>query len=293
MHNRSDQPQRDTSPASHVFNMEAPPSGPMPFTTMDILRQWAWILATMKFVAHVVTLPLMVMLRRRFGIRHLDEVHIFLSFVLWSSIGLVATPENWMGTLTSPLLRLIPWVFLPIALYHRHQARKAAKARQGYSYYPGMPHLAPIMLFLLGWAFRHLDRLLARRTIPFPLPRFLTHPDEVFTPQMIEGLIRRFIEPALMVFIAVGLQLLGSNMATLLLCTAILLYIDESLSQRLNWEIFLDAVDAQFVARERQRMLSGDEPHHSQNLSVASIVDLTHMAVQSARTETNSQEKTT
>lgn len=286
------------SPTSQLINIQ--PQGPLPYTSYDLLKHWSGIIGLIKFVAHAFSLPLMVFLRRDFGMRYVDEVHIALSFIIWQVVGLVPFGDNILAKATSPLASAIGWIFLLAALYHRRKAKKAALAQSNYSYYPGMPLLATVTLSFLGWYFRFLDRLLQKHTNLGAIPRILTHPGDDFSPEMIQGLVRRFVEPPLVLALGLLVAQLGisDGLGAFLAWIAILLYVDESISQRTQWELYLDAVDAQVIAEEKQRLLSGDNslggksnPHGFSLASIASLRDLSSKLQNAERTEEDKSEE--
>lgn len=240
------------------------PQGPLAYTTYDFLKQWSWMISFTKFIAHIFSLPLMVFLRKNFGMRYLDEVHIGLSFIIWQFAGafaVTATSESTISFLVGGLINLLGVGFIPMALYHRRCAKAAALRGEGYSYYPGLPHAF--------WAIG-ITRLTGGR---FKADQLL-----------IQGVVRRFFEP-IFVF-ALGVVIGSSGASTgfgiFLLWTAIMLNINETFTQREGWEVYLDGVDAQVIAKEKERMLSEGPSGVSltHGISMAKVASLSEMRQQ-------------
>ena len=250
------------------------PQGPLAYTTYDFLKHFAGAISICKFIAHVFSLPVMVFLRRDFGMRYVDDIHIALSFFLWQVIGLLSlgASDNILGNMISPVLSIFAWIFLPVALFHRHRAKMAALKGEGYSYYPGNPMLTTLTLKVVGAVFRRLDRLLGKR-----LPYALTHPEQAINPDAIQGLVRRFVEPPVVFMLGVICAgIINVGFGLFLTWTAMFLFVNETLSQREMWELYLDQVDSQVIAEERQRMRSGDAVNTasaSHGFSLASLAN--------------------
>ena len=240
------------------------PQGPLPYTTLDFLKHFSGIIAIIKFVAHIFSLPLMAVLRRGFGLRYVDEVHIFLSFLIWQVTGLISSfGSGWAAEIASPFIAAAAWFFLPIAFYHRHHAKKAALAGSTYSYYPGFPRLATVTVGLF--------RVLVKLNPASSLGR-VVRAGHALTPEMVQGAVRRFLEPVVVAVFGFSLAVTGiaTGFGMFLVWTACLLYVDETLSLRTQWELYLDQVDAQILAEEKQRLLSG-EMSSTHGFSLASI----------------------
>ncbi len=243
------------------------PQGPLAYTSYDFLKSFAWMLSLTKFIAHVFSLPIMVFLRRGFGMRCVDEVHILLSFVVWQIIGtltVTATSESWLAFLVGALINLTGFAFVPMAIYHRRQAKQAALRGEGYSYYPGMPFAfwAKVPATVIGGVFRSFDWIMARVSRGNPesrVPNVLTHPDIVLNPERIQGIVRRFGEPLLLIIAGVFIGNVNPGFGVFLVWTAMMLTVNETLTQREGWEMYLDFVDAQVVAKEKERMLNDPE----------------------------------
>ena len=249
------------------------PQGPLPYTTLDFLKHFSGIIAFIKFFAHIFSLPVMAVLRRDFGCRYVDEIHLFLAFMIWQVVGIISgVAGGLISELSSPVIALAAWFFLPLAYYHRHRARKAALSGATgatgaagaavYSYYPGFPRLALVTTGL----FRTIAQLNPVSTLGRAL-----RAGHAVTPEMIQGAVRRFVEPAVVALLGFVLVIFGSTgFGMFLVWTACLLYTDETLSLRTQWELYLDQVDAQILAAEKQRLLSG-EMSSTHGFSMASI----------------------
>ncbi len=260
------------SAMSQLTNIQ--PHGPLPYTSYDMFKHFAGAISIIKFIAHVFSLPLMVMLRKNFGMRYVDPIHISLSFIIWQVAGMFAFGDTILSKLASPMIGGVAWLFLPIAFYHRYRAKQAALQGEGYSYHPGMPLLAPAVLVATGVFFRLLDATLGK--LLGPVPRILTHPREVFEPELIQGAVRRFVDP--IVVGSIGMLLMALEISIgfggFLIWTSLLLFADETISARSQFELFLDAVDGQVIAKEKQRALSGATGFSATGHSLASIASM-------------------
>jgi hypothetical protein len=169
--------------------------------------------------------------------------------------------------MVSPLLTLFAWIFLPVALFHRHRAKTAALKGEGYSYYPGKPLLTLPALMVVRLILRRLDRLLPGR-LPYRLPQDIN-------PDAVQGLVRRFIEPPVIFMLGVVcVGVINGGFGLFLAWTSVFLFINETLSQREMWEMYLDQVDSQVIAQERERMRSGNAAESvsaSHGFSLASL----------------------
>lgn len=209
--------------------------GPIAYTQYDFLKHYAGILSLIKFVAHVFSLPLMVFLRKDMGARYVDPFHVCLAFIIWQTAGLFSLgASELMSEIASPLINFVAWIFIPVAFWHQHRARLAALRGDRYSYDPGQPRLAAL--------------------VP-RIPRIRHLPSEV-----IPGFVRRWIDPTAISLLGVVCMALGisTGFGMFLIWTAILLHADEMLTQRSQWEMYLDMVDSQVLAEEKQRILSGE-----------------------------------
>jgi hypothetical protein len=283
------------------------PQGPLAYTTYDFLKHFSGAIAILKFVAHVASLPLAVFLRRGFGMRYVDDVHIALAFILWQFLGVFSTLaglDSLAGVATGVLINLLGYLFVPAALYHRFKAKQRALRREGYSYYPGLPwgFWAHLPSFAVGRLSRSADWLLGRLSRSdsrLRVPRFLTDPTFVIAEERIQGLVRRFGEPLLVVFLGLLVSATGGNhlFAIFLIWTAAMLSTTEALTQRETWELYLDQLDAETVAKEQQRMLSGGPQGVSLTngvfiAEVASPKDVLHRYVKSDTTSGQNSEPT-
>lgn len=242
-----------------VSNMGIRGESPIEYTTHDLLKRFWGIMALIKFVTHIASLPIVVIfLRKRFGLRYVDDVHLTVSGILWLAAsgyaGLVAGMD-----LVALALALI---FIPCALYRRWEARQAALAKERYSYYPGLPHRfwSVIPAAIVGLCFRMLDAVIRQVSGSHRIPYVLRHPQIMINPESTQDLVRRWVEPALV--FAVGLVLaiteVSEGLGSFLAVTAMAMYLDETLTQRAQWEFYLDHVDAEVLARERERMMKDD-----------------------------------
>ncbi len=264
--------------SSQLTNIRA--GGQLPLTSYDLLKNFTWIISIIKFLAHIFSLPLMAVLRRDFGMRYVDDVHILASFIIWQIAGMLSFGDGLLNQLASPLIGAVGWIFLPLAFYHRYRAKQAALRGENYSYHPGMPRLARLALPVMITVYRLLGSVLKR--FRSTLPVVYTHPAEVLTIDVMQGGVRRFIEP--FVVGVLGVMCLVFDVSTgfgmFLIWTAIMLHFDETITQRIQWEMFLDAVDAQVIGQEKQRVLSGESGGSRTGFSVASLADLkTNMKV--------------
>lgn len=263
------------SPVSQLWNIQ--PQGPMPYTTIDLLKHWAWMISLIKFCAHLFSLPIMVFMRRNLGWRYIDELHIAASFILWQVIGMfTSVTSGVVSEIGSPWIMVWAWLFLPMALYRRYHAKKATLALASYSYYPGTPLLAARLTGLAGTVFKMIDRDLEERASRFRLPRVVTHPAEAVNAGVVESFVRRFIEPCVVVLVALlcGAIGMGWGFAAFLVWTSILLHLDETLAQRAAFELFVDLVDGQVIAMERQHVLSGDHTAGEEAVSIARMANV-------------------
>ena len=226
------------------------PQGPIAYTTYDFLKHFAGMISIIKFVAHVFSLPLMVFLRKDLGIRYVDPIHISLSFIIWQVAGMFSLGAGvLLSEMASPLISVVAWLFVPVALWHRHKAKQAALRRERYSYDPGVSHLAHLAVRL-----------------PFIRNR---------APEAVPAFVRRWFDPAVVFVLGILCAVLGisTGFGLFLVWTAVLLYVDAMLSERGQFELYLDMVDAQVIAEAKQRMLAG-EPAGASGFSVASVADV-------------------
>ena len=125
---------------------------------------------------------------------------------------------------------------------------------------------------LVSIILRRLDRLLPGR-LPSRLP-------QTINPDAAQGLVRRFVEPPVIFLLGVVCAgIINGGFGLFLAWTSVFLFINETLSQREMWEMYLDQVDSQVIAQERERMRSGDAAESvsaSHGFSLASLAGPGH-----------------